>query len=261
MRHTEHIAFCTTLFMATLLGCTPQEVPAPASLAAAESKPVAPQAAARTDGAKKEILPTQVDSAGASKELISATDEEPQRRTVSYRADAKPAKIPPVALSKGHEAFCRVKVGDTMPAIELPQIGGGAERKKLSDLFGKKATVVVYWKSDRRMAIEQLADLGPDVIQSFGEKGVAVVGIAVSESSQGAQATLQKAGASFTNLLDADGKVFARVGSDKLPRTYLLDPQGKILWFDIEYSLATRRELHEALRAIAGEPASASGAD
>jgi hypothetical protein len=53
-------------------------------------------------------------------------------------------------------------------------------------------------------------------------------------------------------LLDAEGRAFAEVGSEKLPRTYLVDAQGKILWFDIEYSLSTRRELHQALRAVVG---------
>ena len=68
------------------------------------------------------------------------------------------------------------------------------------------------------------------------------------------QEQLQAAGVDFTNWLDADGNAFAQVGSQKLPRTYLLDPTGKILWFDIEYSLGTRRELNQALRAVAGEP-------
>ena len=62
------------------------------------------------------------------------------------------------------------------------------------------------------------------------------------------------AGANFPTLLDADGKAFAQIGSEKMPRTFLLDPQGKILWFDIEYSLSTRRELHQALRSVTGEP-------
>ena len=52
--------------------------------------------------------------------------------------------MPPVVLSKGHEALCRLKVGDTMPDIELEQLRGG--RRKLADLAGKKATVVVFWK-------------------------------------------------------------------------------------------------------------------
>jgi peroxiredoxin len=163
-----------------------------------------------------------------------------------------PAPIPAVVLSKQHEALCRVKVGDTLPATQLEQLGGG--QKSLSDLAGKLATVVVFWKSDRRMAQQQLADLGPDVLQSFAKDGVAVVGIAVGESAESAQAALQQAGADFPNLLDADGSALAQVGSDRLPRTYLVDPQGKVLWFDIEYSLATRRELQQALRALTPQP-------
>jgi peroxiredoxin len=163
-----------------------------------------------------------------------------------------PASIPAVVLSKQHEALCRVKVGDTMPAIQLEQLGG--VQKNLSDLAGKLATVVVFWKSDRRMAQQQLTDLGPDVLEEFAKGGIALVGIAVGESAESAQAALQKAGANFPNLLDADDAVFAQVGSDRLPRTYLVDPQGKILWFDIEYSLATRRELQQALRALTTQP-------
>jgi peroxiredoxin len=158
------------------------------------------------------------------------------------------ATVPQVVLSKQHEAICRVKVGDTMPAFQLGQLGAG--QKSLSDLAGKTATVVVFWKSDRRMALQQLADIGPGVMEPFGKFGVAVVGIAVGESAESAQAALERAGANFPNLLDADGSAFAQVGSDRLPRTYLLDPQGTIMWFDIEYSHATRRELQQALRAI-----------
>jgi peroxiredoxin len=209
-----------------------------------------------------EIVPQQATTQAPPESTLAAvpTPAEPppiaknepvgaHQRTVFYRADAtQPAVIPPVALSKGEESLCRVKVGDTMPAIELDQLGG--ERKRLTDLAGKTATVVVFWKSDRRMAHQELADLGPDVLEPFGEAGVAVVGIAVDESAESAQEALKLRGANFSNLLDVDGSAFAQVGSQKLPRTYLVDPQGKILWFDIEYSLATRRELHQALRAL-----------
>ena len=178
-------------------------------------------------------------------------DGGPQPRTAFYRADAAtPAAIPKVTLSEAHEALCRVKVGDTMPAIELEQIGG--ERRRLADLAGEKATVVVFWKSDRHMARQELIDLGPDVLEPYGDAGVSVVGIAVRESLDGAENALQSAEATFPNLLDSNGDAFGQVGSEKLPRTYLLDPQGKILWFDIEYSLATRHELHQALRAVTG---------
>jgi len=125
--------------------------------------------------------------------------------------------------------------------------------------MGKKATVVVFWKSDRRMAQQQMADMQRDVLDAYGQRGVAVVGIAVNEREADAQAMLKKARVTWPNLLDAAGEAFAQVGSVKLPRTYLLDTQGKILWFDLEYSEATRRDLMQALRALAGEPAAAPG--
>jgi peroxiredoxin len=139
-----------------------------------------------------------------------------------------------------------------MPAITLARLGG--KETRLAELYGKKASVVVFWKSDRRMTQQLLADIGPEVVDAFGPNGVAVVGVAVKESEAGAQAALTKAGANFPNLLDRDGGAFAKVGSQRLPRTYLLDPQGKILWFDIEYSLGTRRDLNQALQAVAGKP-------
>jgi peroxiredoxin len=248
-------------------GCT-GDVSAPVADVAAKVDEAKPQAEVVTERAPAVVAPESVPVEQPQEPIAQAetpkVDEGvevaevagPQRRSVFYRADVAPAEIPAVALSKGHEALCKVKVGDTMLEISLPQLGG--EPAKLATLLGEKATVVVFWNSDRRMAREQLADLGPDVVEPFGKAGVAVVGIVVGESESDAQAALKAAEISFANLLDADGKAFAQVGSEKLPRTYLLDPQGKILWFDIEYSLGTRRELHQALRAVAGEPASAN---
>lgn len=166
----------------------------------------------------------------------------------------QPAKVPEVSLSQGHAALCKVKVGDTMPAIELAKVEDDA-KASLSSLLGKKATVVVFWSPDRRMAREQLADMGPEVIEPFGKLGVEVVGIATETPAADATAALKAESATFANLVDADGKALGLVGSEKLPRTYVLDPDGKIVWFDIEYSHATRRELNAALRALAGEPA------
>jgi peroxiredoxin len=273
----------------TLVGCT-SEPPAPSPQAVTSSEPaetveatkppsttdvpsdatppvVPSQPSAETTVQQPSIEPTRqpnnVPTATAAaeqpqpveKQQVAVARDEPNRRqsrTVFYRADAsQPAAIPVVQLSKGHEALCRVKVGDTMPTFELEQLGGG--RRRTSELAGKKATVVVFWKAGRRMTDQLLVDLGPDVIEPFGGAGVAVVGVAVGESASSAQAALERTGANFPNFLDTVSRAFAQVGSDKLPRAYLLDPQGKILWFDIEYSQTTRRELHQALRAVTAD--------
>lgn len=240
-----------------LVGCQlANPAPAPQSKAAgpmpnaAMPKPAQPssrppaslrQHMQQTNGSYQQSQPASPDEGG---------QPGPQTHTSFYRVDKNTPKIPVVMMSKGDEAMCKVKVGDAMPAISLPKLGGG--EAKLSELAGKAATVVVFWKSDRRMAVQQLADMGPEVVEPFGKSGVAVVGIAVKESEAGAKVALDKAEAHFPNLLDADGKAFSEVGSGKLPRTYVLDANGKIVWFDIEYSLATRRELHQTLRTMVG---------
>lgn len=159
----------------------------------------------------------------------------------------EPTSVPPVLLSAQHQDLCHVKVGDAMPEIELPKVGGG--NAKLADLAGKAATVVVFWKADRQMALDELADLGPDVVDKLGERGVAVIGIAVDQSAADVSAVIKSTDAKFPQLVDADGAAFAKVGAKKLPWTLVLDAGGKIVWFDLEYSLATRRELQQALLA------------
>ncbi len=219
--------------------------PAPMPLAAKPSK-----TPPRNLKAKQAAASQSAGSQAPSSQVEVPQDASgPQTHTTFYRLDKQPAKIPPVLMTKRDESMCRVKVGDAMPAIALPKLGGG--KAKLAELYGRNATVVALWKSDRRMTAQLLADLEPDVIKPMrGNEGVAVVGIVVNESEAAAKAALEKAGAHFTNLLDADGQAFAELGSGSLPRVYVLDSNGKIVWFDIEYSMATRRELHQVLRAM-----------
>ncbi len=168
---------------------------------------------------------------------------------------AKP-QVPKVLLSTAHAEMCVVKTDDRMPAIKLPTTDG--EVVELSGLFGEKLTVVCFWKSDRALAQSQLADLGPDVVEKFSDDGVKVIGIAVEETPESAEVLTRKVGVKFPTLVDSDGQAFSQVGKVKLPRTYLLDAKGTILWFDIEYSRSTRRELNSAIRAVLHEEVTAN---
>jgi len=161
-----------------------------------------------------------------------------------------PPAMPRVVLTAGHATLCRVGVGDSLPAIELEDLDGRPH--KLSDLLGEKLTVICFWSSRQVLAGEELADLGPDVVAHFADRGVAVVGIAEEPTAAAARQSVTDAAASFPMLLDPTGEALGKVGTGKLPRTYLVDRQGKILWFDIEYSRATRRELSQAIRAALG---------
>ncbi len=160
---------------------------------------------------------------------------------------AEPA-IPRVLLSAGHAKLCQIKVGESFPALKLPLLGG--PMTELAAFCGKQATVVLFWHPDRWMARTALVDMQRDIASQFAAEQVAVVGIAVRQPMGAVQAALNTAQATFPQLIDTDGKAFATVGTTALPRLYVLDPAGKIVWFDIEYSEGTRRELWQTLRVL-----------
>ncbi len=226
------------LAVAFAAGCS--TAPAPPVVA------VAPTAAAQP----------AVDNAEPAAENVAPISEAVAETSVAaepvVRESAKPvvegyaAEVPPVVLSAGHRKLCRVFVGDSLPPIELPQLGGASA--SVESLAGSKATVVLFWTADAWMSETALRDLQRDV--ATGD--VAVVGVAVRAPADAAQKSLAAAGAKFPQMIDAEGAALAQVGDDLLPRIYVIDAQRRVAWFDVEYSEATRRELQQTLAALTG---------
>jgi peroxiredoxin len=185
----------------------------------------------------------------------SSTKESPgsNKRVAQKRSEpAKPVvpTIPKVMLTKSLESTCLVKVGDPMPLVTLSDLAG--VKTPLPTLFGPRLTVVCFWKSDHLYSLEELSFLQKHIGPLAGD-GVALVGINEADPPTVAVETFQKTAARFPCLLDNDGKYFLKVATEKLPRTYLLDAQGKIIWFDIEYSRSTQRDLKQAIEVALGK--------
>ncbi len=160
-------------------------------------------------------------------------------------------KMPEVKMPAALAQTCLVKVGDAMPDTELTSVDG--KRLAIRSLLGKKLTVVLFWQSENMYATQALEYLELDVVKQFGDKGVQVVGIGVKDPPDAARKAVEDAGAKYVHLLDPQGEYFAKVATEKIPRVYLLDAAGKILWFDIEYSTSTRRDLERAIQFALGE--------
>ncbi len=160
-----------------------------------------------------------------------------------------PPKFPEIKLSEQHEQTLVLKQGDTMPDFELPGLDG--QPQKLSAHLGERFTVVFFWPGEGRIALreapQQLADLQIDIAEAFADRGVKVVGISYKQTAEDTKGIVDKAEISFPILLDESGDAFAQVATEILPRTYLLDNERRILWFDLLYSFDTMRNLKQAL--------------
>jgi hypothetical protein len=156
--------------------------------------------------------------------------------------------LPSVMLTAEHAAMCHVMVGDAFPAIELPRIDAGPT--KLATFAGEKATVVLFWKPGDWMSRAALQEVGR-IAAAARDSSVGVIGVVEGLNDELVEEELFKAGAKFSHLHDGDGSALAQVGSGTLPRLYVFDGSHRIAWFDIEFSEATRRELQQALAALA----------
>jgi peroxiredoxin len=203
------------------------------------------------------------------KEKEAEKDRQPQQQPAAKPAPKsvahKPMPQPPlpspaiakVVLSNEIRAACLVKVGDAMPEVELPDAAG--KLHDLKSLYGQKLTVACFWtigttRRSRLVAAAALQDLERDVFHRFGSKAVGVIGINVGDAAAAVGQEAAQAGVNFPNLLDPKGAYFAKVAKDKrMPRVFLLDAKGKVLWFDVELSRDSRWELTQSIRVALGE--------
>jgi peroxiredoxin len=198
----------------------------------------------KTADPKKEVEPKDVPAPPKAKEKVAV---------LAPKKDEKlpPAVMPKVVMSAEHAEACLVKVGQVLPEVSLTT--GKDTQQPLSELYGKKATVVFFWNSDNIYSLQELRDLDRDLVARYGKLGVAVIGINVGQSISEAQRAIAAAGAKFPQRFDPKRAAMAKIATKHLPRTYVLDAKGKIVWLDSEYSTFTRRELRTAVRAVLGK--------
>jgi len=217
-------------------------------------------------GCRRAGTPDEVQPSVTPAEEQPAPGEVPKKPEESAMVKPKveepppPPKMPEVLMTEADREKCVLWVDDPMPDAELPDPAG--QTHSVSGFLGETLTVVFFWtrgstEFSAMAARQTLGDLQEYVYEPYAEKGVQVIAINEADTPEEVQALVDGAGATFTTLLDPDGALFAQVAKEQLPRPYLLDAEGKILWFDCEFSLATREKLLQAIQAAlieAGKP-------
>ena len=187
-----------------------------------------------------------------------APESQTKPETAAAKPKAKEVSPPPatlqVALSDRLRATCLVNVGDAMPQAELVDLQG--KPHALGALQDRKLTVVCFWtigasRQAQLRSEETLRDLTKEIAVPFADKGVGVVGINVGDSAENVGKFVSQTGTALPCLLDPKGEFYAKIATDrKMPRVFLLDAEGRILWFDVEFSRVARRDFVRSLQAM-----------
>lgn len=223
-----------------------EETPPPADKTAAAEKTAVEKPAIQESPEKQTPVddkqPKQPENSAAEKSAV----EKPKAKA-KPKVEEKPAPptVPQVMLTEALLSTCLVKVGDTLPDAELPDLEG--KKVALRSLFGPKLTVVFFWLAEEPHSQAQAQDYSDDVAKDLADKGVKVVAIDHGDSADVAAKQAKELELAFPVVLDSDKAYFGKLATDKVMRTYLVDATGKILWFDVEYSRNTRRDLLQAI--------------
>lgn len=158
---------------------------------------------------------------------------------------------PQVLMSQRDADSCLVKTDASFPVGQLSDLEG--QEHSLKELFGEKLTVIVFWANGNRLGREQIQRLEAETVLPFENTGLSVVAINIGDPPEQIGDLLPvDPKPRFTILLDTDTELFSKVATGRHPRTYLLDATGKVLWFDIEYSRSTARDLANAIHFYLG---------
>jgi peroxiredoxin len=193
---------------------------------------------------------------GHGQTASSNTSAKAKASAVQKSRVEEPVTIPEVLLLEAEQQTCLVNVGDVMPDAQLPDLTGKVQ--SLRGLAGEKLTVVFFWTAGSSeyspiRARQALLDLQKDVFEPYHEKGVQVIGVNEADTAEVAGRIIGEAKITFPSLLDSEGALFAKVATEGLPRPYLLDAEGKILWLGLEFSQTSLKKLTQGIRVALGE--------
>jgi len=118
-----------------------------------------------------------------------------------------------------------VQVDDSAPDFSIIADNG---RTISRANFGGKLLVLNFWASYCEPCIEELPSL--DQFQrELANQGVVVLGVSIDKDPKAYKRFLQKYNVSFLTARDPDNKINAEYGTFKIPETYIINRDGKVV--------------------------------
>lgn len=134
-----------------------------------------------------------------------------------------------------------VGVGDPAPDVKLDLLDGTTS--SLSAFRGRPV-VVNFWSSTCAPCLKEMPDL--ERVSNDHAPDVVVLGIDVTDTEKAGREMVERTGVTFANARDPQAEVFAAFGGTALPRTVIIDADGKVV--EVHNGALTSTELTGMLR-------------
>ena len=166
--------------------------------------------------------------------IITLPSEEAQAAegSVATLVEDEPADLAETTLING---------GDVAPDFTVEMLDGS--KVTLSALQGKP-TLLIFWATWCPPCRLELSKLQEHIIDRYGDK-INVLPISRGEERAKVEEYISKMGYTFAVGLDGDQSIYRKYATNYIPRCFVIDAKGKVLYSGVGYDEAIAKEVEQ----------------
>lgn len=134
-----------------------------------------------------------------------------------------------------------INAGDVAPDFTVEMLDGS--KVTLSALQGKP-TLLIFWATWCPPCRLELSKLQEHIIDRYGDK-INVLPISRGEERAKVEEYISKMGYTFAVGLDGDQSIYSKYATNYIPRCFVIDAKGKVLYSGVGYDEAIAKEVEQ----------------
>ena len=134
-----------------------------------------------------------------------------------------------------------INAGDIAPDFTVEMLDGS--KVTLSALQGKP-TLLIFWATRCPPCRLELSKLQEHIIDRYGDK-INVLPISRGEERAKVEEYISKLGYTFAVGLDGDQSIYRKYATNYIPRCFVIDAKGKVLYSGVGYDEAIAKEVEQ----------------
>ena len=134
-----------------------------------------------------------------------------------------------------------INAGDVAPDFTVEMLDGS--KATLSALQGKP-TLLIFWATWCPPCRLELSKLQEHIIDRYGDK-INVLPISRGEERAKVEEYISKMGYTFAVGLDGDQSIYRKYATNYIPRCFVIDAKGKVLYSGVGYDEAIAKEVEQ----------------
>ena len=134
-----------------------------------------------------------------------------------------------------------INAGDIAPDFTVEMLDGS--KVTLSALQGKP-TLLLFWATWCPPCRLELSKLQEHIIDRYGDK-INVLPISRGEERAKVEEYISKMGYTFAVGLDGDQSIYRKYATNYIPRCFVIDAKGKVLYSGVGYDEAIAKEVEQ----------------